>query len=165
MNKDRSLVAISWLGLLAWCCPGCCTTRAPVDVTLTAMSFNIRNGRANDGDNRWSNRRPLVAEVIRGYAPDVVGLQEAAKGRAFTALVDSYSKCLKPPQDLKDRLTKDGEEPLRTLTRVQQYAAFVRERDQAKMTAAQAADEERRANMSAMRHLNTAFAPSAPLTG
>ena len=35
----------------------------------------------------------------------------------------------------------------RTLTRVQQYAAFVRERDRAKMTKEQAMDEERRINM------------------
>lgn len=77
MNKDRSRVAVAWLGLLGLSCSGCHTTPAPVDVSLTAMSFNIRNGKANDGDNRWSNRRPLVAEVIRGYAPDVVGLQEA----------------------------------------------------------------------------------------
>ena len=34
-----------------------------------------------------------------------------------------------------------------TLTRVQQYAAFVRERDRAKMTKEQAMDEERRINM------------------
>lgn len=77
MNKGRSRVVCVWLGLLAWICSGCHATPAGVDVSLTAMSFNIRNGKANDGDNSWRNRRPLVAEVIRGYAPDVVGLQEA----------------------------------------------------------------------------------------
>jgi endonuclease/exonuclease/phosphatase family metal-dependent hydrolase len=45
--------------------------------TLTVMSFNIRNGRANDGDNRWPNRRRLVAEVMSHHDADIVGLQEA----------------------------------------------------------------------------------------
>jgi endonuclease/exonuclease/phosphatase family metal-dependent hydrolase len=44
---------------------------------LTIMSFNIRNGRANDGENSWRNRRSLVSGVIREYDPDVLGLQEA----------------------------------------------------------------------------------------
>ena len=60
MNKDRSRVAVAWLGLLCLSCSGYHATPAPapVDASLTAMSFNIRNGKANDGDNRWSNRRP-----------------------------------------------------------------------------------------------------------
>jgi endonuclease/exonuclease/phosphatase family metal-dependent hydrolase len=37
------------------------------------MSFNIRNSHARD----WEARKGLVYEVIRGYAPDVLGLQEA----------------------------------------------------------------------------------------
>ena len=37
------------------------------------MSFNIRNSHARD----WEARKGLVYEVIRDYAPDVLGLQEA----------------------------------------------------------------------------------------
>ena len=37
------------------------------------MSFNIRNSHARD----WEARKGLVYEVIRGYTPDVLGLQEA----------------------------------------------------------------------------------------
>lgn len=55
----------------------CHATPAPAELTLTAMSFNVRNGRANDGDNSWPHRRPLVAEVILDHNPDVLGLQEA----------------------------------------------------------------------------------------
>lgn len=44
---------------------------------LTVMSFNIRNGKANDGENSWPNRRGLVAGVIREYDPDILGVQEA----------------------------------------------------------------------------------------
>jgi endonuclease/exonuclease/phosphatase family metal-dependent hydrolase len=41
------------------------------------MSFNVRYGTADDGENRWADRRELVFEVIRRHGPDVVGLQEA----------------------------------------------------------------------------------------
>jgi endonuclease/exonuclease/phosphatase family metal-dependent hydrolase len=44
---------------------------------LRVMSFNIRYGTANDGDNSWPNRKEQVLEVIREYDPDLLGLQEA----------------------------------------------------------------------------------------
>ncbi|MAI74490.1 MAG: endonuclease [Rhodopirellula sp.] len=44
---------------------------------VDVMSFNIRNGRANDGDNSWKNRKQFAADVIRNGKLDVVGLQEA----------------------------------------------------------------------------------------
>ncbi|MGB2500553.1 MAG: endonuclease/exonuclease/phosphatase family protein [Mariniblastus sp.] len=44
---------------------------------LRVMSFNIRNGRANDGDNRWKNRNVFVGDVIREAELDILGLQEA----------------------------------------------------------------------------------------
>ena len=41
------------------------------------MSFNIRNSHARDKDqNKWPKRKELVYEVIRNYAPDILGLQE-----------------------------------------------------------------------------------------
>ena len=43
------------------------------------MSFNIRNGNANDGENNWKLRKELVYDVIRDYAPDVLGVQEAVR--------------------------------------------------------------------------------------
>ena len=43
------------------------------------MSFNIRYGTADDGENRWENRREMVFDVLRDYRPDVVGLQEALR--------------------------------------------------------------------------------------
>jgi len=47
--------------------------RAP----LTAMSFNIRYGTANDGENRWPLRHDFLVDVMREQAADVIGLQEA----------------------------------------------------------------------------------------
>jgi endonuclease/exonuclease/phosphatase family metal-dependent hydrolase len=43
------------------------------------MSFNIRYGTANDGENAWPKRRQMVIDRIRASAADVVGLQEALK--------------------------------------------------------------------------------------
>lgn len=44
---------------------------------LRVMSFNIRFGTANDGGNHWTNRKQLVAQVIKDVNPDIVGTQEA----------------------------------------------------------------------------------------
>ena len=44
---------------------------------LTVMTFNIRYGTAQDGENRWNARRDLLFDVIREQDPDVLGLQEA----------------------------------------------------------------------------------------
>ena len=44
---------------------------------LRVMSFNIRNSYARDGANHWEGRKDLVYSVIKNYAPDVLGLQEA----------------------------------------------------------------------------------------
>jgi endonuclease/exonuclease/phosphatase family metal-dependent hydrolase len=46
-------------------------------VEVRVMTFNIRYGTANDGENAWSNRRDQVGEVITRFGPTVVGVQEA----------------------------------------------------------------------------------------
>lgn len=46
---------------------------------IELMSFNIRYGTANDGDNVWKNRRDLVTSLIRAELPDVLGVQEALR--------------------------------------------------------------------------------------
>ena len=50
-----------------------------VDLDLRVMSFNIRNGNANDGENHWNLRKEFVYDVIREGAPDVLGVQEAVR--------------------------------------------------------------------------------------
>lgn len=45
---------------------------------LRVMSFNIRLGRAMDGQNRWYRRRELVFELIRRSGADLMGLQEVS---------------------------------------------------------------------------------------
>ena len=49
------------------------------ELELRVMSFNIRYGSANDGDNHWKKRREMVFDVIRDQQSDVVGLQEALR--------------------------------------------------------------------------------------
>lgn len=44
---------------------------------VDVMTFNIRNGRANDGVNNWRDRRDVLVGVISEYGGDIVGLQEA----------------------------------------------------------------------------------------
>ena len=46
-------------------------------VDLKIMTFNIRYGTANDGDDHWKNRHDMVFNVLRIHRPDIVGLQEA----------------------------------------------------------------------------------------
>jgi len=43
---------------------------------IRVMSFNIRYGTANDGENRWENRRDFLIETIRKFDPDLLGTQE-----------------------------------------------------------------------------------------
>lgn len=48
---------------------------------LTVMSFNIRYGTANDGENHWLKRREQLFDLLRAQQADVVGLQEALQGQ------------------------------------------------------------------------------------
>lgn len=53
------------------------STGVPNGIELHVMSFNIRYGTAGDGDNHWLKRYPLVFDVFKNHAPDIVGVQEA----------------------------------------------------------------------------------------
>ena len=74
--------AFSLIILFTLCCycnagaalPG---TTAKSGLELKVMTFNIRYGTADDGENRWENRRELVTNILRENRPDVAGLQEA----------------------------------------------------------------------------------------
>lgn len=44
---------------------------------LRVMSFNVRFGLANDGDNSWPKRDSFVADVAKEFRPDLLGIQEA----------------------------------------------------------------------------------------
>ena len=43
---------------------------------IKLLSFNIRYGLADDGENHWERRKSLVIDRIRAFDPDLLGLQE-----------------------------------------------------------------------------------------
>jgi endonuclease/exonuclease/phosphatase family metal-dependent hydrolase len=68
------------------------TTVATPSIPLKVMSFNIRYGTANDGDNHWTNRRAQLHELVRFEDADLIGLQEALDSqiREIAAAVPVY---------------------------------------------------------------------------
>ncbi len=73
VGKRRLLSGV--MALVAVCC-----AIAPIaladDEPLRVMSFNIRYGTADDGENRWALRKDVVVETVKAYGPALVGLQE-----------------------------------------------------------------------------------------
>lgn len=63
---------VSGIGGLQGDSPTGLTSMGPIRV----MSYNIRYDNQGDGDHRWSNRAPLLTDVIRRHDPDVLGIQE-----------------------------------------------------------------------------------------
>ena len=43
---------------------------------LRVMSFNIRYGTANDGENHWDQRKEFLVETVQKFDPDLLGTQE-----------------------------------------------------------------------------------------
>ena len=44
---------------------------------LSVISYNIRQGVADDGDNSWEKRRPATLDMLEDKRPDIFGVQEA----------------------------------------------------------------------------------------
>ncbi len=72
------------LVILCLCIQGCSpapsdapSSLQPPAADLKVMTFNIRYGTAPDGPNHWNNRKEMVADTIRTFGPDLLGLQEA----------------------------------------------------------------------------------------
>ena len=51
------------------------------DASIQTMSFNIRYNNPKDGINAWPNRKDYVAELIKYYNVDLLGVQEALHGQ------------------------------------------------------------------------------------
>jgi endonuclease/exonuclease/phosphatase family metal-dependent hydrolase len=43
---------------------------------VRVMSYNLRYGTANDGENRWERRRDFLVETVAAFDPDLLGTQE-----------------------------------------------------------------------------------------
>ena len=50
--------------------------------TLRVMSFNVRLGVADDGENSWEQRKALLARTVQDFDPDLLGTQETWKFQA-----------------------------------------------------------------------------------
>lgn len=44
--------------------------------SVSIMSFNMRYDNANDGINRWDNRREWITDYLNFTTPDIIGTQE-----------------------------------------------------------------------------------------
>ena len=66
----------------------------PQTDSIELMTFNIRMGIADDGENHWDKRHELVFDVFRYHSPDIVGVQEAFQFQLEEILnnVDGYAK-------------------------------------------------------------------------
>ena len=65
--------------LLVWLALACVAQAASSDsapATYRVMSFNVRNSRAQDGENAWPKRTELFFETIERFGPDLIGFQE-----------------------------------------------------------------------------------------
>lgn len=81
--------------------PACAEAPPPIRV----MSFNIRYGTANDGENHWDKRKDFVIETIKAFDPDLLGTQETLGfQRDFLAgKLDGYGMVGVGRDDGKDR--------------------------------------------------------------
>jgi endonuclease/exonuclease/phosphatase family metal-dependent hydrolase len=49
---------------------------SPAAEPIRVMTFNIRYGTANDGENHWDKRKEFLIETIKAFDPDLLGTQE-----------------------------------------------------------------------------------------
>ena len=71
----------SRLPLVCWAGESAASKLSADKPNLVVMTFNIRYGTANDGENNWDNRKDMACDVLRRHNPDVVGLQEALRSQ------------------------------------------------------------------------------------
>lgn len=73
----KKIIVILCLLPFAVASQSCASGEQELNTEIKYITFNIRNSRANDGENSWENRRSAVKEMIEKEMPDVLGLQEA----------------------------------------------------------------------------------------
>lgn len=68
-----------------------------VEPDIKVMTFNIRTASPKDGNNVWENRRDRVANAIKFYDADIVGMQEVRPTQLedLTARLGGYDKVSK----------------------------------------------------------------------
>lgn len=81
-----------------------CAAMTTAPLNLTVLTYNIRYGTAQDGENAWPNRREAVLERLADSKADVIALQEALKFQ-----IDEIQAVL-PGYTLVGRGRDDGKE-------------------------------------------------------
>ena len=82
MKMRKFLFAVILVLLSAGICPA-----KPADgAELRVMSFNIRMDTADDGGNRWDNRKEFACRMITYHAPDLIGTQEVLHNQLLDML-------------------------------------------------------------------------------
>ncbi len=85
MKFTRQLI---WIGVFFLFALSSCSQRAKIvprealfpEISpglVNIMTFNIRCGSANDGDNSWVYRKDIVFDTLADHSVDIIGLQEA----------------------------------------------------------------------------------------
>lgn len=72
-----TIVAWLWMVWLVTGSLGAQMPPRPPAAPLHVMSFNIRLGTANDGEDHWTKRREMLFDMLKEQNADLVGLQEA----------------------------------------------------------------------------------------
>jgi endonuclease/exonuclease/phosphatase family metal-dependent hydrolase len=79
-SPPAALVTATGTAFLAIAWAAACDVSAGQEAEpVRVMTFNVRFGMADDGEDSWPHRRDLVARVIRDYDPAVLGVQEALR--------------------------------------------------------------------------------------
>lgn len=70
------IILLTMMFLAGISCTGQKDTSCPKRA-MTVLSFNIRFSTAEDGENSWIYRKPILLETLREIDADLIGLQEA----------------------------------------------------------------------------------------
>lgn len=55
---------------------------------IKVMTFNIRYGSANDGENSWDKRKDILFDVVQNFNADIIGMQEVLKFQLDELLIE-----------------------------------------------------------------------------
>lgn len=80
-TRKRPPVRLSLVAgmITAWTVMLCLPAASAADEQASdvrVMSFNIRYGTANDGENHWDRRKEFLVQTIKAFDPDLLGTQE-----------------------------------------------------------------------------------------
>lgn len=69
-------MTIRWIAALLLASVASISVLGQTRTDVRVMSFNIRYGTANDGENHWDKRKEFLLATIKAFNPDLLGTQE-----------------------------------------------------------------------------------------